>query len=627
MNDLSDDTDMEKFVREHKIVDKAEFHFVWIDKSPCFVKQPFNLSGRFIFELNSEATVLTITDNPRFIEGFWGKQNIRNVTALVGQNGSGKSLFLEYMLDTFPQFSLVPKPKDRKLIAAIERDGRFSIVYNHVAADIFTVKDETAGKLWHGSGLFFDPDFKTGSMFARHFHDLNFVYYSSEFNTGHFRRQEVGRGPAAKIHDISTRHLVQNDAELYSNRPSSLPQLLMAHANMETLRNVDFFLQCNNAKDLLRFTLPSMLWISPVNYTEDEKYEFLGSDNKDFVLSTRGVGKERFLDEFAIASLLNYFKDSTPTNAGKVFQDVRKENHASTFDTVQEFFKRASSSLNHNNASVRVELLSYCESNEFDKSCFDNTGSILNFHLHQPGMSDKLNKFYDLYTRSVIITPYIDEKWDRRVSSGQQSLWNLYSRFWCYRDGRPMLQNDRKVDGPMIVLVDEADQYFHPKLQKELVDRLLEFLAGAVFPTNSIQIILTSNSPFCLSDIPRDHMILLKADQNGKCKVLSRLDKMSQTLGASIPDLLADEFFMGYSTMGDFARKQIQSLTRWIKGGDSMEAKDLWFTAASAWKVIQIVGEPLLQRKLIEAYRAAANERNNQEMLKLCAECEEGSAP
>ena len=159
--------------------------------------------------------------------------------------------------------------------------------------------------------------------------------------------------------------------------------------------------------------------------------------------------------------------------------------------------------------------------------------------------------------------------------------------------------------------------YFHPLLQKQLIARLLAFFEEAkVFAENTVQVILTSNSPFCLSDIPRDNMILLQAGEDGRCGVLAGERVSTQTLGASIPDLLAEEFFMGYSTMGDFARERIRSLVGWLKRGSPDAPSGAWLTPTVAWRLIQAVGEPLLRKRLEELYGRVADQQRDEDMLR-----------
>ena len=67
-----------------------ELVYLWVEEYKNIKNQGFNFSPRF--ECESDGENLTITEKEH-IENFFGK-NI-NITAIVGENGSGKSSVLE----------------------------------------------------------------------------------------------------------------------------------------------------------------------------------------------------------------------------------------------------------------------------------------------------------------------------------------------------------------------------------------------------------------------------------------------------------------------------------------------------------------------------------------------------
>lgn len=74
--------------------------YVWIEEYKNIKKQGFNFGSEFLFKYKNE--VLTIEDNPNYIEGFFG-EHVSNVTAIVGKNGSGKSTVIEFIKQNFPK--------------------------------------------------------------------------------------------------------------------------------------------------------------------------------------------------------------------------------------------------------------------------------------------------------------------------------------------------------------------------------------------------------------------------------------------------------------------------------------------------------------------------------------------
>ena len=66
-----------------------ELVYLWVEDYKNIKKQGFNFSPRFECNYNKDTKELTIDEKDDYLENFFG-ENI-NVTAIVGENGSGKS--------------------------------------------------------------------------------------------------------------------------------------------------------------------------------------------------------------------------------------------------------------------------------------------------------------------------------------------------------------------------------------------------------------------------------------------------------------------------------------------------------------------------------------------------------
>ena len=80
-------------------LNKMELVYLWIKRYKNIHKQGFNFSPRFECEYDAEK--LTIKPKEH-IENFFAK-NI-NITAIVGENGSGKSSVLEVLTSALSSF-------------------------------------------------------------------------------------------------------------------------------------------------------------------------------------------------------------------------------------------------------------------------------------------------------------------------------------------------------------------------------------------------------------------------------------------------------------------------------------------------------------------------------------------
>jgi predicted ATP-binding protein involved in virulence len=114
-----------------------------------------------------------------------------------------------------------------------------------------------------------------------------------------------------------------------------------------------------------------------------------------------------------------------------------------------------------------------------------------------------------------------------------------------------------------------------------------------VFGDKKVQIILTSHSPFIISDLPKENILFLDKDDKGNCKVVSGLEKQ-QTFGANIHTLFTEAFFLEDGLIGNFAKQKINDIIKDLKNNPTQEKIEY------AEKLINLIGEPVLRIKLTQ---------------------------
>lgn len=142
----------------------------------------------------------------------------------------------------------------------------------------------------------------------------------------------------------------------------------------------------------------------------------------------------------------------------------------------------------------------------------------------------------------------------------------------------------------IFLVLDEPDLALHPQWQKNYIQELIKLLSN--FPKKRFHIILTSHSPFILSDLPKENVIFL---ENGT--QVYPFEDGKQTFGANIHTLLSHGFFMKDGLMGEFAKKTIQDVIDYL---DNKPTQNM--NKQKALQIIQFVGEPFLKYKLEEKY-------------------------
>lgn len=175
------------------------------------------------------------------------------------------------------------------------------------------------------------------------------------------------------------------------------------------------------------------------------------------------------------------------------------------------------------------------------------------------------------------------------------------------------------------IILDEIELYYHPEYQRKYVANLL-FLLKKIDKESKMKfnILLSTHSPFILSDIPSQNVLKLK---EGKPEVGDNIN----SFGANIHDLLADEFFLDNGFMGEFAKEKINSIVKFLylkksvneldsnmsntffsetmqvtfkeakeKLSKELDVLDVKYSKEEVEQHIKLIGEPLLAVKMKE---------------------------
>ena len=139
------------------------------------------------------------------------------------------------------------------------------------------------------------------------------------------------------------------------------------------------------------------------------------------------------------------------------------------------------------------------------------------------------------------------------VSSGEYQfakVWGIMEKY-CVR-AKMLKQGERYEDAiqpNLILLIDEPENYMHPEMCRTFISKMHRVMAKRCSGTQ-FQVILSTHSPFMLSDVLSEQVIRMDYDDKGLC-VISQRNK--STFAANIHSIMADSFFLDY-TIGEQAR-------------------------------------------------------------------------
>lgn len=236
------------------------------------------------------------------------------------------------------------------------------------------------------------------------------------------------------------------------------------------------------------------------------------------------------------------------------------------------------------------------------------------YYLINNETTSKFIKFYreNFYSQGLISLHWSD------MSSGQSGLLNLFGRFYNvlheveedllsnlneieYSEEYIEIENDiekvtvlqRLKDYKYLLLLDECDLYFHPQWQKDWLYYFLR-LIEILFKGN-VQVVLTTHSPFVLSDFPNSNVTFL----SNKSLAKNDLEGSIRTFGANINELFTNSFFISDGLMGKFAKSKINTFIKDFLNAtpDEVDANKEQYK-----QFIDLIGEPLIKNKLLQIY-------------------------
>ena len=213
----------------------------------------------------------------------------------------------------------------------------------------------------------------------------------------------------------------------------------------------------------------------------------------------------------------------------------------------------------------------------------------------------------NLYKQTIYLKRWDKEKgeWEHKIpfkkmSSGQkQMLYQLSTLIYHLLNLKSVPETQVKYNNVSIVL-DEIEVCFHPEYQRMFIYRLLELLVNRLRlnETFGIHILMTTHSPFILSDIPNE---LITYMENGHQLTKEEQEdrKMRKPMAGNISELLHQSFFLHEGFIGEYARRKILSLVKYLKDGDA--GNDHW-DRQQAKQFIDGISEPFISKQLTMLY-------------------------
>lgn len=137
------------------------------------------------------------------------------------------------------------------------------------------------------------------------------------------------------------------------------------------------------------------------------------------------------------------------------------------------------------------------------------------------------------------------------------------------------------------LFLDEIELCYHPDFQRTFIYNLIKSLKdNGILEECHINVLLTTHSPFVLSDIPKSNILFLRDGSIANDEI------KYDTFGSNINDLLFKGFFLENGFSGALSQKKINNVAEQLSSGKKVRNID------SVLRTIEIVGDPLIKYQL-----------------------------
>ena len=528
-----------------------ELVYLWVEEYKNIHRQGFNFSPKFTCNYDEASNELTIDKNDDNINNFFG-DNI-NVTAIVGKNGSGKSSVLEII----KALVVNNMESNNNFILFIEEEKFYYYSTKKILQQKNIIRIEHLNKI------------------------INICTHSSQ---------------------ILDKYLVMNQANTLYDLDND-----MSYTRFKVMIPSDYLHWKTLKLDLMVYNSLSQNLIlkyflnKKIKIFSPDKFSLLATDIY-FIRKISAIVSFYSSETFEeinnnIVQILKNYPIQSKTSLYVFLQPIRNgENSEKTALIYEDYEKGKIPNLDILNSYLVNEkpiiklmdkVLMTCD----ESSIEDNKTTLIKLLENN-------------YTKYIFTDLYQIELWEssptrrfKDLSTGETDLILLVS----------LLYEEIKNNKLNLILLDEIETFFHPNWSKKIMNILISEIKK-----DNIHLILTTHSPFLLSDIPKQNIIFLdtyKEDEGvqkkGNCKVVDGLKEKKQTFGANIHTLLSDSFFMEDGLMGEFAKGKINEIIEFHKEvEENKKEKSNCFSLrrrylrlkTKFWQTQSIIGEDYLKQ-------------------------------
>lgn len=604
--------------------------YIWNEEygDKVFHKKGFTFTGKYQIIYDAERNTISIRKNKDFVENFWGS-NIFDISAIVGENGAGKTMLSNYVIDSIGYLENTDKMYDYFIIFEDEIDNKLKIFITEKYHNMTRISDVKVE-------LCINRPFDV-------FMEYRIAYVTNALSRNDYQYKKLGYVSDFSLGGLMSNNHRENVEMHYKRVEDSIIHNYYSYEFEKVIKFVFYFAKHNNLT--IPFPMPKYIEISLNNYSLNIEYitkqinsmidydknvkEIVEKTKFDLSSVIHRISYQyrwNWVNTLMINLIINIFKEIAipQTTRDKKNKEVVEfinlfqlfeVNYIKKFSTIFDFTKNyldiIMKKITKNQYYEDVVRYYYDFTRwieEHEKFLSENCKNS-NSTCYIPTTEDNEKLIFELleYYKHTSF-PYLYFSFNCGLSTGEYNFLsifsNLFSMYKVDTNGKSKLVNNTVASTieckNVLLIFDEADLSLHPRWQQKFLLWIIQFTTS-LFQGINIQIILTTHSPIMLSDFPRDNVIYL--DKN--IDLLKQDFKRNiKTFGNNIHTLFLDSFFLDdEGTVGAFAEKKINeivSILRETRKVDDYDNKIL--------KMINYVGDDLVHNKLMELYNMSSDE-------------------
>lgn len=522
--------------------------FVWIDNFRNLENLSLNLSSEIKFKFNEKENKLTISEKFPELSNFFG-DSISDVTGIIGKNGSGKSNVLELLCKVLKE-SKTAISSD--FIIVEQTDGIYTCHFSFATRGQPVVPNNVIAQAY--SGVI--DDLKV--IFFSNVYDGRKNDFGSEISDISVNAQQRFRFPGSYSSDFLRQYRLVS-SPIFDQLNIDLPEKIRLRNRL--WRNFESSRMDSDSHELIQFVkklmrsrikeltlqkklLPILrlgifldiytaLPMSVIQNGNDKSLTKRVFDYLQLAKSESTTTDEisrSLLEQLENFLPIEYNDPNAPPSLKRTHLSVKRRKH--NFNKLLNFARDLDQLLSNVKYGYVVEGSRSQESEYFT---FDYSDPIF-------------KKFAIEFIESIDISLYFEMDWIG-LSSGHKAYLNLFSSLY------EELKRSRQKN--IFICIDEGDLYLHPKWQVEFLSRLVSTIPQMY--SGEVQLALTSHSPFLVSDLPNQSLVILDRSRSFAETDGTKLN--IKTFGGNLYDLYSSPFFLENKRMSDFAYSRISG---WI---------------------------------------------------------------